>query len=246
MHVIRLGVTHSEMDADYGLRNGVQLSLRLPYDIKDQHVRYTTLSGAPYLPPYGDIHHRTETLRGISDPMVSVGWSPSPQWLFGFGTTLPAGKTVPDPIELGREGKTHEHLQFGSGTFQPDLSAQWFRPGTVSLTARTEARLSLYQSSKGYHGPTTFVWSLGPSLQKARISINPQLDGQYQTLARWHGAVEEGSGFNAGGVRLQFGVPIGAVLLSPGIYRELWSRGLAEQTFHQGTTWSIGITRSLP
>jgi hypothetical protein len=58
--------------------------------------------------------------------------------------------------------------------------------------------------------------------------------------------VEEGSGFNAGGVRLQFGVPIGSVVLSPGIYRELWSRGFAEQSFHQGTTWSMSITRTLP
>jgi hypothetical protein len=246
MHVIRLGVTHSEIDADYGLRSGMQLSLRLPYDIKDQHVRYTTLDGAPFVPPYGDIHHRTETLKGLSDPAASLGWSPAPGWLFGIGTTLPVGKTVADPIALGREGKKHEHLQFGSGTFEPDLSVQWLRPGQPSLTARVDARLSLYESSKGYRGPTTYVWSAGPGFRVGRVGIAPSLNGQYQTLARWHGEVEEGSGFNAGGIRLQASIPVGSVVIAPGVYREIWSKGFAQQSFQQGTTWSLGISRTFP
>ena len=193
MHVIRLGVTHSEIDTEYGLRHGFQLSLRLPYDIKDQHVHYTTLDGAP-------------------------------SWAWRKRNTSICNS------EPGRSSRICPCSRLARA---------------VSLSARVEARLSLYESSKGYHGPTTFVWSLGPSFQKWRISIGPGLNGQYQTLARWHGTVEEGSGFNAGGVRLQFGVPIGSVVLSPGIYRELWSRGFAEQTFNQGA-WSIGITRTLP
>ena len=58
-HHVRLALFHSELSAAYGLRQGLGLSLRLPYDVKDQHVRYTALDGKPFVPPYGDIHHRT-------------------------------------------------------------------------------------------------------------------------------------------------------------------------------------------
>jgi len=76
----------------YGVRPGFAMSLRLPYDVKDQHVRYTTLAGDPFVPPYGDIHHRSETLRGISDGDLLVLWTPSPHWRLGAGTTLPLGR----------------------------------------------------------------------------------------------------------------------------------------------------------
>lgn len=245
-HVVRLNLNHYELGASYGLRERMQFSLRLPYDIKDQHVHYTTLAGAPYTPPYGDIHHRTETLTGVSDPSMSIEWSPQSSWLLGFGTTLPFGHIVPDPIVLGREGKKHEHLQFGSGTFEPRLSAQWVhRSSTLSWIASGEAKLSLYENREGYRGPTTLIWSAGPSIRAGRFSIDPRLDGQYQTLGRWSGEVDEGSGFNAGGIRLGISLPpVGSLLIAPGVYRELWSHGQDGQTFHQGTTWSLSLTRT--
>ena len=98
-HHVRLKLFHSDLGAAYGLRPGFALSLRVPYDIKDQRVRYTTLTGEPFVPPYGDIHHRTETLRGISDGDLLLLWAPKTDWHIGFGTTLPLGYTVPDPIE---------------------------------------------------------------------------------------------------------------------------------------------------
>jgi len=94
LHKVRLGVTHYEVSADYGLRNNMQLSLRLPYDIKAQRVHYATLSGAPYVPPYGDIHHRTETLResamgrsfstGRRSRSGSSDWAPLFLWATSF------------------------------------------------------------------------------------------------------------------------------------------------------------------
>lgn len=246
LHRAKLALTRYEARIDYGLRDGLQLSLQLPYDIKDQKIRYTTLSGEPYVPPYGDIHHRSETLRGISDPTMSLEWRALDDWSFGLGTTLPMGETVEDPIRLGEEGKRHEHLQFGSGTFQPKLSAQWaHRVDRITLFARSEAKLSLYQSSRGYRPPTTLVWSLGPSISVGRLSFDPRLDGQYQTIGRWHGETDEGSGFNAGGLRLSLTIPLQRKsVVAPAVYRELWSKGFERQTFHQGTTWSISFVRT--
>jgi hypothetical protein len=250
LHRAAVQLTHYELGASYGLRDRLQLSLSLPYDVKAMTIRYTTLDGGPFVPPYGDIHHRTETLTGISDPTLSVEWSPRPgagpqRWLFGLGASLPAGHTVPDPIELGREGKTHEHIQFGSGTFRPVLTAQWSRSGDrVSFVAQGAAQLSLYQNREGFRAPNNLNWSLGPSIRLARLSLDPRLQGQHQSVGRWHGESDEGDGFNNAGLRLQLSLrPYHGITFAPAVYRELYSKGLAGQTFRQGTTWSVSMMR---
>jgi hypothetical protein len=241
-HHVRLGLTHTELTAQYGLRPNMQLAVRLPYDVKAMRVRYSLLDGgAPYTPPYGDIHHRTETLRGISDPSVRLELAPRDRWVVGLGTTLPLGHIVPDPIALGNAGKTHEHIQFGSGTFEPILSAQW---ANGRFVAAAEAKLSLYENRNGFRAPSTLSWSAGPTFRVRGVSIDPRLNGQVQTLARWSGEVDEGSGFRDAGVRLQLAAPLRGVTISPSVYRQLWSRGLAGQTFRQGTTWAVSLTRT--
>jgi hypothetical protein len=220
----------------------MQLFVRAPYDVKAQRVRYATLEGAPYTPPYGDIHHRSETLTGISDSSAGIEWSPSPRWMFGAGTTIPAGRTVANPIVLGREGKTHEHIQFGSGTFQPILSVQWMPP---RFSARAEATLSLYENDHGFRAPTTIAWSAGPTFRAGRVGIDPRLTGQFQTIGRWKGEVDEGTGFSNGGIRLQLSIPARRLIVAPSVYREIWSHASSgEESFRQGTTWSVSITRS--
>ena len=100
-HHVRLHAVPCGRRRTYGIRPALAVSLRLPYDIKDQHVRYTTLSGQPFVPPYGDIHHRRKRCEGISDgDLLVLSATPASglsQWRFGFGTTLPLGHTVPDP-----------------------------------------------------------------------------------------------------------------------------------------------------
>jgi hypothetical protein len=238
MHHVRLALTHAELDAAYGLRPGVAMSLRLPYDIKDQHVHYTTLDGQPFVPPYGDIHHRTETLTGVSDGDLFVLWLPAPHWRFGLGTTLPLGHTVPDPIALGREGKKHEHLQFGSGVFAPEVEIAWNRS---IVSAIVQATIPITTNDRGFRAPKNFRWSAGPTF--GRVTIN--LAGQYQTIGRWHGEADEGSGFSNGGVRLQLTLPPRAgVTIAPSVYRELYSRGLNNETFSQGTTVGLTVTKA--
>jgi hypothetical protein len=252
-HHVRLALFHSELDTAYGLRQGLALSLRLPYDVKDQHVRYTTLDGQPFVPPYGDIHHRTETLRGISDGDMLVLWQPSTthtsHWRFGFGTTLPLGHTVPDPVRLGLEGKEHEHLQFGSGVFSPEAEIAWSRPiAKATASALLQATVPLSTSEQGFRPPKNFRWSIGPSFAIRGGSISLSAAGQYQTIGRWHGAIDEGTGFSNGGLRLQLSLPAWRGLtFAPSIYRELYSHGLnttEHETFSQGTTVALTIVRS--
>jgi hypothetical protein len=228
------------------------MSLRLPYDVKDQRVSYTTLSGEPFLPPYGDIHHRSETLRGISDGDVLVLWAPATKgasrWRFGIGTTLPIGGTVEDPVALGREGKKHEHLQFGSGVFAPQAEIAWSRPVRKAVaSALLQATVPVTTSSRGYRAPKNFRWTAGPSFNAGRIGLGLSAAGQYQTIARWHGEIDEGTGFTNAGLRMHFSVPVRGVTLTSSVYRELYSRGHHaedDETFSQGTTVSLTISRA--
>jgi hypothetical protein len=253
-HVIALDLYHADLQAAHGLGAGSQLSLRVPYDVKDQHVRYETLDGRPYVPPYGDIHHRTETLWGVSDGELLYGKAPAflsgSSWgvTLAAGTTLPIGKTVADPVRLGLEGKKHEHLQFGSGTFDPRLSVTAFqRAGTVLFGAAVDARLPVYESSGGYRPPVNVQWGIGPAVPLGAFSISLQLSGQYQSVGKWHGREDEGTGFTSGGTLLR-----GTYRASPntavsaGLYREIFSHGSSGQTFHQGLTVSLGLTRTVP
>ena len=247
LHRAAVQLTHAETTISYGVRERMQLSLRLPYDVKDVEIAYETLEGAPFTPPYGDIHHRTQTLRGISDPSIGLDWMPRTGVMFGAGLSLPVGDTVPNPIVLGREGLTHEHIQFGSGTFRPSLSAQWWHRGErMTWFARGEARLSLYENSESFRAPNNFLWSFGPSIRIGRLVLDPRLQGQHQTLGKWDGEPDEGDGFTNAGVRLQLTLPpYRGISIAPGVYRELTSKGIhQEERFRQGTTWSVSMTRT--
>ncbi|HET7435836.1 MAG TPA: hypothetical protein VFN10_14100 [Thermoanaerobaculia bacterium] len=238
-HHVRVGLAHYEMTAAYGIRDAMQLVLRLPYDVKDMRVRYTTLDGAPFTPPYGDIHHRTETLTGISDPSVMLDVQRG-EWIFGGGLSLPVGRIESDPIAAGRAGVTHEHMQFGTGTFAPLLSAQWRR---AQWSAGAETRLTLYENREGFRAPNLVLWSAGRSFRIDRATLSTRLAGQYQSIGRWHGEIDEGSGFQTGGLRVDVALPVGALTITPNVYRELWTRSLAEEeTFEQKWTYGLSVT----
>lgn len=239
-HHVRLTLLHSEVNAAYGLRPSLAMALRVPYDIKQQRVRYTTLEGAPYTPPYGDIHHRSETLRGVSDGDLLLLFAPSSQWHAGVGTTLPLGKTVEDPIALGREGKKHEHIQFGSGVLSPEFEVAYSR---AALSALVQATIPVATNDRGFRAPRNLRWTVGPTFNARGIPLTLDLAGQYQSVGRWHGEPDEATGFSATGLRLQAALPVRGMTVTPSIYRELSSHGLNDETFSQGTTLGLTITR---
>ncbi|MBC8646099.1 MAG: hypothetical protein H7X85_02980, partial [Thermoanaerobaculia bacterium] len=68
--------------------------------------------------------------------------------------------------------------------------------------------------------------------------------GQYQSIGKWSGEIDEGTGFHNGGVFLNasFLLP-GSVRVSPGIYVEAYSNSLSDQSFTQKPTFSVVISR---
>jgi hypothetical protein len=243
-HHVTLDLIHTGFSVDYGLTRGLTASLRVPYDIKNQTVRYTTLDGQPYVPPYGDIHHRTEAPRGVGDLQLTALFPLGP-FLVGAGLWLPTGRTVPNPIVLGREGKTHDHIQFGSGTVDPLLSVLWSQPvGRFTLRATADAQIPLYENRHGFKAPVTVRYAAGPHLFVGSADLSVEYAGQYQSIGRWDGEVDEGTGFHNGGVFLRATFPIGnGVYVAPGLYQEIYSKSLSEETFKQNTTFALTLTR---
>jgi hypothetical protein len=117
-------------------------------------VSYQTPDGADYEPVDADVHHRDETVAGLADGrlMARYGRSLGGVWVAArLGTTVPLGATEEDPFSAGDVGKKHQHIQLGSGAFEPvmSLDATW---GGISqqTTAYVTLQQPLYANDKGF------------------------------------------------------------------------------------------------
>lgn len=117
-------------------------------------VSYQTPDGADYEPVDADVHHRDETVAGLADGrlMARYGRSLGGVWVAArLGTTVPLGATEDDPFSAGDVGKKHQHIQLGSGAFEPvmSLDATW---GGISqqTTAYVTLQQPLYANDKGF------------------------------------------------------------------------------------------------
>ncbi|HYM80331.1 MAG TPA: hypothetical protein VEY91_02845 [Candidatus Limnocylindria bacterium] len=116
-------------------------------------------------------------------------------WTFGAraGVSIPLGDTEVNPFELGRRGLRHQHVQFGSGTWDPVLGAGIARDvagGVAGATARV--RLSLVENRHGlrgghrYHLSTTYGRGIG-----GQWSGRAGIDYQREEAEKWEGRIEE-------------------------------------------------------
>jgi hypothetical protein len=168
-HDLTLFFGELRLHAEYGILSW--LSVDLLWSLRVVHVGFQLQDAAtrmPITPPYGpDIHHRTETLVGMTDPRLSLRAAKVlGPWAFAFrlGLTLPVGSTVPNPFELGREGKPHEHIQFGTGTVDPFVGVEVRQvAGRFTVAAWMLAKASLYANSHGYQAGSQLLGGLNVS-----------------------------------------------------------------------------------
>jgi hypothetical protein len=156
-HSLKLFFSEVRLTANYGLLDWLSADLMWSLRIVGIWFQLQDLERRPIDSPYGEeIHHRTETLVGLSDPWLSLRatqkWE---RWALAvrLGVTLPVGATVENPFRLGREGQSHQHIQFGTGTVDPfseiELQSQL---GRFTLSAWMLSRVPLYRNSHGYQG----------------------------------------------------------------------------------------------
>ena len=192
-------LTRFQPTLSFGLGDGWQAMLRVPYDVKSMGIEYTDLQGNPFDPPYGDIHHRNETLTGFGDGEFEAQyfWSPKPKWVMGggLGSTLPFGHTEEDPYIRASQSLRHQHIQMGSGTFDPIASATVVWSGhRWGFSARSTGKLALYENNKDYRPSSTVQLTLGPTYRfTSKFMLLTHL-AQRDWQAAWSGEPDPLSG----------------------------------------------------
>jgi hypothetical protein len=186
------------LDAQYGVAPWLALSLTAPYRFMTTRVHYTDLAGNDYDPVPPDTHHRNETLTGLGDPTAAVVVGRAFERVgvsFRLGAMLPFGRTLDEnPFVAGREGRPHEHIQFGTGTVRPTAgSALAYDFGVVGVDGYVQGILSIATNSIGYKTGQRIVAGVRASsalgLPDARFGAG--VEASHETTETWDGAVQE-------------------------------------------------------
>lgn len=260
-HRVSVDFTRIELEYDYAFRRNWDLRFRLPYEIKRRTASIALVEPASAVERAAmeknrDVHHPTRTLSGLSDLKLLVArrtlhlLREGDGLDIGLGTSLPTGATEEDPFEAGDAGLPHEHVQFGTGTFDPLLELQYTLPLPRSFTFGTFAagRFPAYANSKTYKGPTEIT--AGASLLygvSPRLTLQSVLTAYYQGFAQWDGERDINSGLRTLNGRL--GVTLvtkRAIALTLAVREPITQETLDDQgdAFRQGPSLLLQLAHS--
>jgi hypothetical protein len=202
-HILDFLFVETNIVGAYGLTDLIALQMQVPLRMIRANAKFLD-ANRDDLSKFLSIHHRDEVIVGLGDLKLQSRFRllratadlPLSIELLA-GTSLPTGHTEPDPFKLGDDGKQHQHIQFGNGTFDPNLGLEAsYSMGTYSLIAWGQASKSLYSNSHGYRGPGLFGGGLGIGsalgLQGWRFLLQPEF--QFETPAKWSGKNARNSG----------------------------------------------------
>jgi hypothetical protein len=202
-HHQSMTLTRIQSSLSMGLGSGWQAMIRLPVDIKFMTIDYTDHKGQPYTPPYGNFHHRNETLFGLGDGALQLQrfWRLNDAWVVGggMGSILPLGRTEEDPYLLASKSQYHQHMQMGGGTFDPIASfAAIASADRWGLTVLGSGRMPLYDNSKGYRSSASAQLGLGPTLRiTSKLMTTSDITAQHDEQASWASTPDPTSGRTA-------------------------------------------------
>lgn len=202
-HDLDILLSQTTLNVSYGVHRRVSLDARIPFRVTKIEATFSRLDGSE-LPGFESIHHRDETLSGLADPVLGANYSVLNPGDWGpgslsirTGVSLPLGGTESDPFVLGKDGVTHQHMFFGTGTFVPVLGLTWNVPFSKwNLGGWTEVQLALYSNDKGYTPPTLYQGGIGAQtsfgLEDWWFRLEPQV--MVETPAQWETGQAENSG----------------------------------------------------
>ncbi len=260
-HEISLDYLRIEFELEYAVTDKWSLLFRVPYEVKDQNaeVRFIEPANAEKrqaMLSNQNIHHRTETYRGVSDVMLLA--THNKQGLFregdsmkiSAGTTLPTGKTEEDVYKLGDKGLKHLHIQFGTGTFNPLLELNYSMPlaRQFSLSAYALGRFPFYENHKNYEGPVEMMSGLTLSYRpNSQLLFHLNSMVYYQHFAYWAGEKDINSGLvtTSGALGAQIKAWENTTLSVDVLYPFSQNILSVGDTFKQGPTVLFGISQTL-
>lgn len=229
-HVMDVTLSETSATTAVGLGRNLGLELIAPFRTATMRIRFQDEDRQPFVPDQPDLHHRNETITGPGDPWLMLHAArPGAVWTTAarLGVSIPLGRTEPDPFDLGRRGLPHQHVQLGTGTWDPLVGlAAGRRLGSFGLTLSGLLRLAFYENEHGYRAghrfqagvsadrPLAGSWRLGSSVELA-----------HEEAERWHGVRDEEEGnlgrtdllltlallrpvSGVGGLRLAVSVPV--------------------------------------
>jgi hypothetical protein len=213
-HIIDMGVMEWDLDAQIGLHRRFAFEAFLPIRANVIRADFDDANGRRLPADLESIHHRDETIAGVGDLLLGariglVRPENVRRWILDLrlGLSQPTGKTEPNPFTLGAQGLEHQHMFFGSGTFDPLVGLEtqaifqkW------RLVGWAQARVPLYANRHGYRDSRTFVAGLGAQtgfgLERWGFLLQPEV--YVETPALWEGRPARNSGrvslLGAGGV----------------------------------------------
>ena len=162
-HEQDLTISEIAFVAEAGLARGLGVEAVVPWRWVRTRIRFEDLEHQPIEVPNGSIHHRNETLRGPGDQWLLLhGARGLGAWTVAArgGISIPLGRVEPNPFELGRRGLPHEHIQFGTGTWDPIAGVSAGRRfGQVGFVVHALARLVFGTNAHGYQAGDRFYAS---------------------------------------------------------------------------------------
>jgi hypothetical protein len=200
-----LGIRMADLNVgmSLGLSFKTEVELRLPLRIFDVTPTFIGESGDTLI-DYTSIHHRDETLVGLGDIAVMGRYRLVEPVLerrilvdLRFGLTVPTGSTEADPFTLAEAGESHQHVMFGSGTFDPIVGIESaLRLNNAMLIAWAQASASPLENSHGYKAPSKVMggFSVMSGFGSETWSLNSGIETYHETPATWSGEPAKNSG----------------------------------------------------
>lgn len=181
---------------EYGLSKTFGLEAQVPFRSVTSSIEYTDANGAHYEPLDPGIHHRNETVVGIADPwlLLRIGGMVEKWWLAARpGVSIPLGRTEENPFALGDRGLRHQHIQLGSGTFDPVGILEASRAfEAIQLQFFVQGQLPLYENRHGFRAPRRVYGggSVGRKLV-SELSGSLGVEASHEAAERWDGEVRQ-------------------------------------------------------
>jgi thiol-disulfide isomerase/thioredoxin len=218
-HHTTLWIAELRLLAEYGIAPHFALQALVPFRLVDTRTQFTDLAGNPITLDYENIHHHDATLVGFGDVQLWAhhGWRLGELLISEkVGVSIPTGGVELNPYRLGDEGLPHQHILFGTGTFDPLFGltlAQDF--GSWQLSAWAQAQIPVYANRYGYQAGTRILAGLlgSSGLGTVATSFRLALTVVQEFAERWDGVVPTTDG-NQGRTDLFLGpgvtIPLGA------------------------------------
>lgn len=234
-HHVNLNIFRTDVSFKYYPKPSWMLEVNLPYETKIQEASVEKIDPVTdeqwqAIKLNGYIHHRNETYTGFADADMFVGhylrgaFKENDFLMARIGSTIPFGQTEENPWPLGEQGLEHQHIQFGTGTFNPVGDVYYSIPIYKGLATYSSIRVKypFYENDKTYRGSRELTYTAGLNYRLNKwFTFQAGYLGFYQLYAYWDGEVDKNTGLVFGmasissSITTPFNVPISLTLMLP-------------------------------